>query len=114
MAKLSVHRELKTGSHAIMLLPNKKLLDWGRLKITPEKKDATKFGGDIPLKIIGLAGLHALSNSFLIALPSVSTVYGFLMYWPAPNLRASFTRSVSENPLTMIIFWQGAKLSICL
>ncbi len=41
------------------------------------------------------------ANSLFTAKPMRSIVKGFFIYSPAPNRRASFTRSVSEKPLTI-------------
>ena len=51
-----------------------------------------------------LNNYYFLSNSSLTALPISAIVYGFLIYPPTPNFNASFTRSVSANPLSIIAF----------
>jgi len=49
----------------------------------------------------------SLFNSVFTAIPICSSMYGFLMYCPAPNLSAAFTLSVSENPLAITAFIPG-------
>ena len=54
------------------------------------------------------------SNSSLMAKPIFSNKNGFLIYVPAPSLRTSLTRPVSENPLAINAFCPGCSSRIFL